>query len=65
VFVTDGGPFVSQADKKRDVDDPGARDAHQHVHRRRAQEGWSVMAMMDRRQLLQALASGAAGGGRP
>ena len=40
LFVADGGPFVSQADKNLHLDDPGARDAHVRVHRRQeAEEG--------------------------
>ena len=56
-------PVRHQRRQERDLDDPGAGDADQRVHRRRAQGGAAVMAGMRRRDLLRLLAAAPAAAG--
>ena len=56
-------PLRHQRRQERDLDDPGAGDAHQRVHRRRAQGGAAVMTGMRRRDLLRLLAAAPAAAG--
>ncbi len=57
VFVADGGPFVTQADKNRRGRFSRCRMRTSEFIADRAQEGESLMAGMDRRQALKVLAS--------
>ena len=50
LFVADGGPFVSQADKNPDLDDPRALHADERLHRRTAQAGGAMTNDLTRRE---------------
>ena len=54
LFVTDGGPVRHQPGQKRDVDHPGASDAHERVHRD-STEGRKHMKRRDVLKILLAL----------